>query len=312
MPSPRASSASQHTTACVPGPSTPKKIRATPAGEKRLARFKPRCPQNILDRLDRVMSQRFFMVDRRREDGELREEFSVLGSTGNVYTVTIAHLPSCSCPDAVKGNHCKHILFVFLKVLQVSQSSELWYQKALLSEELETIFSEAPLAPNALAHPHVLEAYTRATGRQPSASALQDGGAATGKRRMPSEGDDCPVCYESMLGTGEKTLTFCEACGNALHDECFRQWAASAAKLTCVYCRAPWVRPTAARRVDGGIGTSREGYLNLGRVAGLSPVRDTSSYYDGPSRGRRRQVWEDEYGGDDAGRPEIYYPSSSY
>lgn len=55
-----------------------------PPPEKRLAIFKKKCPQNILERVHRVMQQRFFMVDRQRNDNELREEFSVLGSTGNV------------------------------------------------------------------------------------------------------------------------------------------------------------------------------------------------------------------------------------
>ncbi|KAJ7203529.1 hypothetical protein GGX14DRAFT_651531 [Mycena pura] len=34
-------------------------------------------------------AKRFFMVDRKRFEGELKEEFQVLRSTGNVYTVTI-------------------------------------------------------------------------------------------------------------------------------------------------------------------------------------------------------------------------------
>ncbi len=55
-----------------------------PPPEKRLAIFKKKCPQNILERVHRVMQQRFFMVDRQRNGNELREEFSVLGSTGNV------------------------------------------------------------------------------------------------------------------------------------------------------------------------------------------------------------------------------------
>lgn len=87
------------------------------------------------------------MVDRQREGNELHEEFSVLGSTGNVgyvsalklsfyntvrknyqvYTVIIDKTPTCNCklnmysmtsqanppasgPDATKGNHCKHIV----------------------------------------------------------------------------------------------------------------------------------------------------------------------------------------------------------
>lgn len=78
---------------------------------------------------------RFFLIDRERNGDELREVFKVLGSTGNVcifngfipvdpadnmfifkvYEVVIDKVPGCSCPDALKGNHCKHLLFVFLK-----------------------------------------------------------------------------------------------------------------------------------------------------------------------------------------------------
>ena len=36
-----------------------------------------------------------------------------------VYTVTIAAHPRCSCPDAAKGNICKHRLFVMLRVLHL-------------------------------------------------------------------------------------------------------------------------------------------------------------------------------------------------
>lgn len=36
---------------------------------------------------------------------------SISGSTGNIYTIVIKHLPTCDCPDALKGNHCKHLLF---------------------------------------------------------------------------------------------------------------------------------------------------------------------------------------------------------
>lgn len=72
--------------------------------EKRAARFKKACPRNILDRVERVLTQRwvnffafvvvllwntlllrFFMIERNRIGQELREEFGVLGSTGNVW-----------------------------------------------------------------------------------------------------------------------------------------------------------------------------------------------------------------------------------
>lgn len=50
--------------------------------------------------------------------------------------------------------------------------------------------------------------------------------------------------------------------------------------VTCIYCRAKWtVAVPALAPAAGGsraVQTS-EGYLNLSTVAGLSPVRDTSS-----------------------------------
>ncbi|KAJ7210694.1 hypothetical protein GGX14DRAFT_624755 [Mycena pura] len=285
------------TGASVPASLPAKKSRRKAAGksteppEKRLAVLKKKCPQNILDRVERVMTQRrrrFFMVDRKRFEGELKEEFQVLGSTGNVYTVTIQRVPSCDCPDARKGNHCKHILFVYLKVLQVDQSTGYWYQKALLSNELESIFAGAPLAPNALAHPRVRKAYERAIGKSKPASTPE---SSAPKKRLPTEDDDCAVCYEKMHTVAESTLAFCESCSNAVHGECFEQWKQTSrnkgAKVTCMYCRAEW--PTA-----GGAGATadvaREAgttYVNVASVANVSPQRDTSTYYHGPRRGQR-------------------------
>ncbi|KAJ7082650.1 hypothetical protein B0H15DRAFT_852239 [Mycena belliarum] len=259
--------------------------------EKRGAMFKKRCPQNILDRVDRVMTQRFFMVDRNRFEGELKEEFQVLGSTGNIYTVTIEHKPSCNCPDAQKGNHCKHILFIFLKVLQVAYTSGFWYQKALLTSELTTMFENAPLAPNALAHPRIREAYARATGKTTSTPGPSPPEAAGPKKRLPGADDDCPICYDAMHGVAERALAFCEQCGNAVHAECFAQWKQTAAKkggqLTCIYCRAIWPAAAAGGANGSGIGarTTAGGYLNISGVAG--PQRDTTTYYHGPRRGRR-------------------------
>ena len=87
-----------------------------PHEEKRLRAFRKRAPQSYLDRLERVHSQRMFLIDRERKfsaDGSYEEEvFDIAGSTGNIYRVTIAKLPSCTCPDAKKGNQCKHIVYV--------------------------------------------------------------------------------------------------------------------------------------------------------------------------------------------------------
>ncbi|KAG6872400.1 hypothetical protein C0995_009990 [Termitomyces sp. Mi166 len=231
-----------------PGPSRPRNAARTrrkadpdvPPPEKRGARFKNSCPQNILDRVERVMSQRFFMIDRQREPGDLKESFSVLGSTGNVRT------------------HSREITANTL---------------ALLTTELEQIFAEAPLAPNAFANPQIREAHARAMGKATGTPDAQ----SSSKRRIPGSDDDCPICYEGMHGVGETLLTFCEECGNALHKQCFEQWKTasmnSGKDLTCVFCRARWAVSSA------GVGSrvSREGYINLASVSGISPIRDTST-----------------------------------
>ncbi|KAF9218206.1 hypothetical protein BS17DRAFT_762669 [Gyrodon lividus] len=274
-------------------------MTGTEKPEKRGAMTKKKCPKNILGRVERVLSQRqvFFMIDRRQNDGELGEEFSVLGSTGNVYTVTIDKTPSCTCPDATKGNHCKHILFIFLKVLQVPQDSHVWYQKALLTSELAAIFADAPPAPNSLAYQRVRDAYVQSTGQTLNAS-----GSAKVPPRQPTADDDCPICYEGMHGAAESQLEWCQTCGNAVHKECFSEWAKSSRNnLTCVFCRAPWVNLTSAGKGKGKHGAGNagvgvvvaEGYLNLGALAGLSGERDTSTYYHGHRDGARTYGYQE-------------------
>jgi uncharacterized Zn finger protein len=45
-----------------------------------------------------------------REIEELKQEFIVMGSTGNLYTVIICQTPNCDCPDFQRGHLCKHIV----------------------------------------------------------------------------------------------------------------------------------------------------------------------------------------------------------
>lgn len=79
-----------------PPKSTPAKRRKTkideePSPERRLKRYRDHPPQTIMIKYDRVMTQRMFLVERSgRQNRALCEEFSVLGSTGNVYVVNVS------------------------------------------------------------------------------------------------------------------------------------------------------------------------------------------------------------------------------
>lgn len=96
--------------------STSRPKKAAKGEEKRKKRFRSHPPASYLERLDRVRTQRMFLIDRQRtvsDDGLNEEEvFDLAGSTGNVYSITIGKLPRCTCPDNRKGNQCKHIIYV--------------------------------------------------------------------------------------------------------------------------------------------------------------------------------------------------------
>ncbi|KAF7967067.1 hypothetical protein HWV62_35967 [Athelia sp. TMB] len=298
-----------------------------PVPEKRGAIFKKACPKNIMERVDRVMSQRFFMVDRTRVGQELREEFKVLGSTGNVYTVVIDKNPSCNCTplmsmrsysqlkysealmhrkETIANTFCSSTLKFYKSRLHLGFGIKT--SRALLTSELQTIFDNAPLAPNSVAHPQVRDAYARATGKVSATSSKQ---ANNAERRVPGLGDECPICYEGMHELDQKKLTWCADCGNALHNECFSQcelhdvpaterktdprWKLKGAKqnprsITCVYCRAKWKAPVAENAASARPGRSVEGYMNLANLAGIDEMRDTSTYYQGPRRGERHRL----------------------
>jgi hypothetical protein len=95
---------------------TTKKKRTEPVEEKRLKRYRSKAPSSYLERLSRVKSQRMFLIDRNRStsaDGvDEKEVFDIAGTTGNIYQVTINKIPTCSCPDSLKGNQCKHVIYV--------------------------------------------------------------------------------------------------------------------------------------------------------------------------------------------------------
>jgi hypothetical protein len=226
------------------------------------------------DRIARALTQRLYLIEQEEEDSG--RKYAVLGSTGNVYTVKVGPLVSCDCPDAAKGNVCKHQLFVMLKVLRAAESSKLIYQRALLSHELAELFAKGGAArPEAVASSSVVEAYAEATGKS-RAPAEEEAAAA------PLRNSDCPVCFEAL---GTEKCEVCVTCHNGIHAECFGMWVRTkgTAAVTCPLCRSAW--PEAATS-SGRLGA--EGFVNLAREAGVSSYRP--SYSGWPNR----RFW-DEY-----------------
>ncbi|EGZ76744.1 hypothetical protein NEUTE2DRAFT_51195 [Neurospora tetrasperma FGSC 2509] len=235
--------------------------------EKRLRRFRDKAPQAFAVIYERATTQRFFVLSRKRIpvwdslEG-FEEEVEIAGSTGNIYTVTIARQPTCTCPMGEKNEQCKHIIYVLARVLRAKY--EYVYQLALLSCELEDIFSNAP--------PIVEDGDSLTTGEGD-------------KRRKPIEGD-CPICFNEMEVHKPEEIVWCRAaCGQNVHKECFEMWAAtkrkqaggSKADVTCPYCRSVWEGDDdLIKMIKKGRPTS-EGYVNVADQLGISQHSSISS-----------------------------------
>ncbi|KAL2268808.1 hypothetical protein VTJ83DRAFT_3654 [Remersonia thermophila] len=251
----------------------PKKARpdrpATGSTEKRLRRFRAQPPKAFDDIYLRATTQRFYVLSRTRAGTPdcPEETVELTGSTGNLYTVTIARQPTCNCPHAREGNQCKHVVYVLARVLRARH--ELVYQLALLSDELREVFAGAP----------PVEAGVRGGG---------GGGGDADGRRKPIEGD-CPICFCEMEegGQGAEAVVWCRAaCGQNIHKGCFETWAATKRKqsgtggqVTCPYCRSVWEGDEdmiKAIVADGKL--NHEGYVNVASQLGISTQRDHSTY----------------------------------
>jgi hypothetical protein len=210
--------------------------------------------------IDLTNPRRFFLIDRVQggSNESPSETFTMTGSTGNVYTVNIANQPECNCPYAEKGNQCKHMVWVMVRVLRARH--DLQYQLALLNSELKEIFQNAPRTP---AH----------SDEEEPAENAADG------NRKPVEGD-CPICFTEF---GDEAVVFCKAaCGNNFHSQCLKTWAATkrAAQVavTCPLCRTPWeesgdVSADALKVAVNGGEVNHEGYVNVAGQLGISQDR---------------------------------------
>ncbi|KAI1359380.1 hypothetical protein F5Y08DRAFT_80485 [Xylaria arbuscula] len=258
----------------IPKKTKKKKEERKADEEKRLRRFREKAPASFEAIYERATSQRFYVLSRvRGGDPDCPEEdVEMTGSTGNIYHVHIAKLPSCDCPHALKGNQCKHIIYVMSRVLRARH--DLVYQLALLSSELRGIFMHAPDI-------EISEDSSSSSNNQPHDPS-----------RKAIEGD-CPICFTPFEGP-EDTTVYCRAtCGQNIHKECFKMWAATKRRdvrdaVTCPMCRSPWQgdEDMVKKIKNTGI-AGPDGYVNVADQLGISRVQDSSTYYSGPRRGER-------------------------
>jgi len=248
--------------------------------EKRSRRYRSSCPKSIEQRIVRSLTQRLFLIKRGEfNDGTIDSngcscEFHILGSTGNIYDVIIRKVATCSCPDHAKGNLCKHILFVLLKVMSLDNKSPLIYQAAWIETELIEMFEQMnrryrQLGGTVLANRAVQESFAK-LGKGEEEEEKDIGGVV---RKQIDQEDDCPVCFDTLQNNSLTTVYCRGRCGANFHKNCIEHWLQqNQQNPTCPMCRVPW------EESSGNTKPNSEGFTNLGKLQGLSSNRDTSSY----------------------------------
>ncbi|CCF53653.1 hypothetical protein NDA11_003606 [Ustilago hordei] len=203
---------------------------------------------DTIKRIAKAHLERMYLIHRfRRDQQTLQETFDVSGSTGNVYKVTVARHVNCSCMDfSLRRKVCKHLLFVYLKVLRLPGSLPVYKSIRLSEDQVAQVFAKAlqnPIA-EAMARPELRKAWETAVGYQPSPSdsTYEEPAAPQGKRLIPTEGDVCGVCYEDLEPGSVEGLEFClKSCGRPIHTDCLQTWFNTRGyDRTCIWCRAKW------------------------------------------------------------------------
>ncbi|KGQ06143.1 hypothetical protein BBAD15_g8533 [Beauveria bassiana D1-5] len=164
-----------------------------PREEQRLHDFEDSPPHRFNRTFQRATAGRFFVLSRERcDEGDCpQEEFELAGSTGNVYTIRIGRELWCDCEHSIRGNVCRHLVYILHRVLKAP--FHFLYQRALLSSELRQIYDN-----------------------------LSRGNAAENRKAVEGE---CAICYndfESGEDAQSRAVVWCRAgCGQNLHKTCF-------------------------------------------------------------------------------------------
>jgi hypothetical protein len=173
-------------------------------------------------RKSRGVTQKLFLIENVPSTNTKERKFVIMGSTGNVYTVSITNTPSCNCPDYVtRGNRCKHIYFVLLRIMKVFNPDIATYTDT----DLVIMFASIP---------------------QVNDSIVADNKTITKYKKMETNNqiqqkgtdDNCLVCLDE-LENGED-LTYCNfSCGKPIHKLCFEMISKKSVP-NCLFCSKPF------------------------------------------------------------------------
>lgn len=249
-------------------------------------RSRTSCPKPLQDNLLRASTQDFKAVTKpklpddwldmvltcqpTKERTEAAVDMDILGSTGNIYTVTLDFRPTCTCPNFVKKEDiCKHIFFVLKDLAGLSRNSPIIYQKAYLSSELVDIYEG-------------LSTFSGKSSGKMAGKAIRS--ACKQRKSTTSESvyGRCDLCDKKIKSHSSRpgNNVICCRCGGKFHASCLvmpdlhRLTVSSGSKSSKKLIGTTHVTcPLCDEQMDYD-----EGYVNMADVTGQHRIRDTSTY----------------------------------
>ena len=186
----------------------------------------------VNDRKTRGMQQKIFLIlTHEYDENDFERKYEVMGTTGNVYTVTIANSPICTCPDYVtRNNRCKHIYFVLTRIMKIKSNQE--DIKKYSHDDLQDMFESIPQITENLR----VDAYKLAKFKT-----LKKNGNGEVDIREIDEDSICPICLAELYDCNEE-LAICKySCGYSLHKQCFELYnSKQREECKCIFCQKPW------------------------------------------------------------------------
>jgi len=183
-------------------------------------------------RKSRGLQQKIYLIETIiPKDDLLQREFIVMGSTNNVYHVSIKNKPTCTCPDyTTRYKRCKHIFFILLRIMKISKEDQDTYS----DEELNAMFTNIPKVIDYMCIDKDLKLKYDAKKKQLVNSTLI-------KDQKNLDDDCCPICLDDL--TNGESLVFCKySCGKNIHSNCFDMMNKKKENkdIICVFCRHNW------------------------------------------------------------------------
>ena len=182
-------------------------------------------------RIERCYTDNIYLIESipPEEEYPYERNYLIMGNSGNTYTVTISNEPSCTCPDYTsRGNRCKHIYFVLIRIMNTINYQEEEYSDL----ELAQMFLNIPEVAKNLMY----------QGENPIEQK---------EVNQKFEKDDvCPICLDPL--ENGKELDYCKySCGKTIHKKCFSMWEKSKGGI-CVFCRGKWYSdyPSSPKKVS--------------------------------------------------------------